>query len=208
MGAPVFVVRPADILSKWLGDAEKQLAELFREARRLPLALIFVDEIDALAPARRDGEGNGAMERVLTQLLTELDGFEPGGDGVRFLGASNRPWEIDPALLRPGRFDALCYVGLPDHSARESILRERLNGVPIHAELNFADAARLTEGCAGAEVAAVATMAAQAAFLDSVESGRLRPVENADLARAAATVHRAATPELLARYRDFRGAAR
>lgn len=204
LGIPVFSISPSAVLSKWLGDSEKQLAVLFKAARQHPASLIFVDEIDALAPSRDTaGEGNGAMQRLLAQLLTELDGFAGQPGQLLFLGATNRPWDVDAALLRPGRFDALAYVGLPDADTRISLLREQLARVPLAAGLDLAVVAETLDGYSAAEVVAVAKAAARQAFFDAVEKGRDRPVNADDLAAAAAGVHRAASPAMLARFVRF-----
>lgn len=204
LGIPVFSISPSAVLSKWLGDSEKQLAELFKAARQHPASLIFVDEIDALAPSRDTaGEGNGAMQRLLAQLLTELDGFAGQPGQLLFLGATNRPWDVDAALLRPGRFDALAYVGLPDAETRISLLREQLVPVPLAAGLDLAAVAETLDGYSAAEVVAVAKAAARQAFFDAVEKGCDRPVNAGDLAAATDGVHRAASPSMLARFVRF-----
>ncbi|WP_081413064.1 ATP-binding protein [Chitinilyticum aquatile] len=205
LGIPVFVLKPSDVLSKWLGDGEKQLATLFAEAQRHPAALIFVDELDALAKSRDDSEGNSAVQRILTQLLTELDGFALRKNKLLFIGATNRPWDIDTALLRAGRFDALAYVGLPESSVREQLLRHALEGIPQGKDLDFAYLAHSTEGYSGAEICAIAAQAAQDAFLDAIEHGGNRPVCKADMLHAIGRIHRAATPEILERYARFGG---
>lgn len=204
LGAPVFSIKPSDIMSKWVGEAEQRIAELFREARKAPVALIFVDEIDALAPARGRDE-TGVTGRVLAQLLAELDGFERHDNKLLFVGATNAPWAMDAALLRPGRFDALCFVDLPDRQARRRILADYISGVPLAAGLELDELAELTEGHSGAEVFAVASQAAQAAYFDVIENGIERPVGREDFERALASVHRAATPELMRRYEEFAG---
>lgn len=202
--APVFTIKPSDIMSKWVGDSEQNVAKLFEEARKNKVALIFIDEIDALAPGR-DTDASGVADRVLAQLLAELDGFRRHESRLLFVGASNEPWNIDQALLRTGRFDVLCYVGLPDADARTRILVDFLKGVPLDPSVNLVTVARDTEGCTGAEVFAVANHAAQAAYYDVIETGNDRPVAMADFEQAIAGIHRAATPELLQRYREFGG---
>ena len=205
LGVPTFAIKPAEILSKWLGDSEKQLAELFGKARQHPAALIFIDEIEALAPSRDGDENHGAMRRLLTQLLTELDGFERKPGKLLFIGATNRPWDVDAALLRGGRFDALVYVTPPEAEARERLLREALTGIPVAGEVDCAELSRHTEGCTGAELRSLAALAAQMAFLDAVERGGNRPVRSADLNSALARIHRVASPEMLRRFELFAG---
>lgn len=204
LGVPVYLVSPSQILSKWLGESEKQLSALFEQARQHPAALIFIDEIDALAPCRDSlGDNGGALQRLQTQLLTELDGFARHRGCLLFVGATNRPWALDRALLRPGRFDAIAYLGLPQASTRALLLRQTLVGVPQQADLGWDKAAVLLQGCSAAETVASATQAARLAFADAVRTGNNRPVTNADLIAAARSAHRAATPALLERYADF-----
>jgi len=205
LGAPVFSIKPSDIMSKWVGEAEKHVAELFAQARQHPVALIFVDEIDALAPARSQSDSGGASDRVLAQLLAELDGFEKHGSRLLFVGATNAPWNIDPALLRAGRFDALAYVGLPDEVARHIILTGYLQGVPLDAGVDLWAVAAEADGCSGAEVFAIASQAAQSAYYDVIENGIERPVSQADFDRALGDVRRLASPEMLQRFAAFRG---
>ena len=204
LAIPVYAVSPAEMLSKWLGESEKHLASLFAQARQHPAALIFVDEIDALAPSRdSSGDNGGPMQRLLTQLLTELDGFARPTGCLLFVGATNRPWALDSALLRPGRLDAVAYLGLPSAATRAQLLRHHLQGVPQPAGLDWAQAAAALQGCSAAETVACASQAARLAFEDAVRTGRNRPVSMADLLAAAQTTHPAATPELLARYAAF-----
>ena len=199
---------PAQLLSKWVGETEQNLAAVFERARAQASALIFMDEIDGFG-INRDGDGPASpIPGLLTQLLTELDGCADVGQGgqarVRFLAASNQPWAVDAALMRPGRLDAHCYVRLPDAQARKALLAQRLKGVPTARRLNLADVAEAAQGCSGAEVAAVADEAMRMAFLRSVEAGgRSSPVSQDDLMEAAHTVHRAATPDMLARFKAF-----
>jgi AAA+ superfamily predicted ATPase len=204
LGVPTYSIAPAQIVSKWLGDSEKRLAELLREARSHPVALVFVDEIDALAGGRDGGaDSGGAMQRLLTQLLTELDGFTQHPGCVLFIGATNRPWAVDPALLRPGRIDTLIHVGLPSAAERALLLARHLEGVPIEAPLDFDTAAAALAGCSAAETAGCANAAARFAFEDALRTGKNRPVRQDDVLRAARQVHRACSAEMLARYDKF-----
>ncbi len=204
LALPVFSVSPSEIVSKWLGDSEKQLAQLFAKARQHPASLIFVDEIDALAPARdAGGDTGGAMQRLLTQLLSELDGFQRHAGCLLFVGATNRPWAIDPALLRPGRFDALAYVALPTPSVRAALLKNQLEGVPTEAGLDWYQAADWAAGCSAAETVACASHAARLAFQDAIRTRHNRPVSMADLKTASQGMYRAASAEVLARFDAF-----
>ena len=129
--AAFFSVKPSEMLSKWAGEAEKNVAELFRVARAAPLSVVFIDEIDALLPGR-EKDRSSIMQRLVPQFLAELDGFDTSGrNPLLFLGATNKPWALDSAVLRPGRFDAKIYVGLPDRAARRAMLAAGLRGRPV-----------------------------------------------------------------------------
>lgn len=203
LGIPVFSISPSALLSKWLGDSEKKLAEVFKAARQHPASLIFVDEIDALAPSRDSGEGNASMQRLLAQLLTELDGFNHQPGQLLFIGATNRPWDVDSALLRPGRFDALVYVGLPEQQARLDLLQQCLNAVPVAPEIDLQPMAEALEGYSAAEIVAVARQAARLAFLDAVENDTNRIIDRDDLFCAIKSVHRASSGASIARFGQF-----
>lgn len=203
LGAETFVIQPSSILSKWMGEAEQKLAEVFSAARRSACALVFIDEIDAFAADREQGGDNAAMGRLLTQLLTELDGFATAEGRVCFIGATNRPWAVDAALMRAGRFDALALVDLPDAAARRLLLSRALQGLPCAAALNLDEPVANLEGYSAKEVSLVAALAAQRAFVEEIESGRGRLIETAHLLAAIGRVHRSATPESLARLRAF-----
>lgn len=203
LGAPVFTVKPSEILSKWVGESEQNLAKLFEQANHHPAALIFIDEIDALAPARSGGGGDSVMERLVPQLLAELDGFARRSNRLLFLGASNEPWALDPAMMRPGRFDELCFVGLPDSAARETMLAGHLEGVPVSREVKLAELAELTAGYTGADLFGISMKATQAAYVELIETGRERPVDRTDFEQAIAGTPHSVTPRMLQRYQDF-----
>ncbi|MGC9076033.1 MAG: CDC48 family AAA ATPase [Conexivisphaera sp.] len=159
-------VRGPELLSKWVGESEKAVREVFRKARQAAPCVVFFDEIDSIAPARGTGIGESMVtERVVSQLLTELDGLVET-KGVVVLAATNRPDIIDPALLRAGRFDAFVYVPLPDAAARKEIFKIHLKGKPLAPDVDLDELARRTEGYSGAEIANVCRAAAIAAIRD------------------------------------------
>ena len=129
--ATFFRISAADVLSKWVGEAEQNIKKLFDAAASETRSIIFIDEIEALVPARRD-EGSSVMQRVVPQILQGMEGFEKRGDvPVLFMGATNVPWQLDPAVLRPGRFDEKVYVPLPDLAARRRLLELYLAHRPL-----------------------------------------------------------------------------
>ena len=151
-GAKMFTVKPSDLLSKWFGNSEKNVKKLFLAARSERNAVIFFDEIEGFA-ASRDGD-NDSMNRVVGELLTQMQGVTDGEEEERILliAATNRPWDIDSAFLRPGRFDERIYVPLPDLDARKVIIRNAIVGVPGHEGVDVDALAEETEGFNGADV--------------------------------------------------------
>jgi transitional endoplasmic reticulum ATPase len=144
--------KSSDLLSKWYGESEKQVSRLFQRARQVAPTVIFIDEIDALAPQRGGGLGEPAVtERVVNTLLAEMDGLEET-QGVVVIGASNRPTLLDPALLRPGRFDELIYVPVPDREGRKRILEIHVAKMPLGDDVDLDVVAEGTEGYTGADL--------------------------------------------------------
>ncbi|MGH3700571.1 MAG: AAA family ATPase [Pseudonocardiaceae bacterium] len=165
----VFSVKGAELLDKWVGESERAVRELFRRASDAAPALIFLDEIDALAPRRGGSADAGVTDRVVAALLTELDGVEPLRDVV-VLGATNRPELIDPALLRPGRLERLVYVPPPDADARAAILRSTARNTPLAADVNLDALAGELAGYSAADCAALIREAALTAMRESLEA--------------------------------------
>jgi len=151
-------VRGPELLSKWVGESERGIREVFRRARQASPCVIFFDEIDALAPTRGMGGDSMVTERVVSQLLTELDGIQ-SLQGVVVLAATNRMELIDPALLRAGRFDKLVLVPLPDKEARRDILQIHMKGVPKAKDVDVDRIVEMTEGFSGADMAALTNTA-------------------------------------------------
>lgn len=185
LGASFIHVTLADLLSRWLGDAERAIQSLFRDARAAAPCVIFFDEFDALGGRR--SSGGQSMRMVVTQLLEELDGVSGHNEGVYFLAATNRPWDIDPALRRPGRIDKTVLVLPPDAVARAAILQGELDGKPVD-DVDPIAVAAVTEGLSGADIAQVARTALQQSLAASMSTGTLVPVTTAALLEAAAGV--------------------
>jgi transitional endoplasmic reticulum ATPase len=158
-------VKGPELISKWVGESEKAIRETFRKARQASPCVIFFDELDAVAPRRGGSEGDSHVtERVISQMLTELDGLEDL-KGVVVIGASNRPDIIDEALLRPGRFDRILEVPVPDKEARREILKIHTSKKPLdHDTVNIDKLVELTEGYTGADIAAMVNAAAMSAI--------------------------------------------
>lgn len=153
-------IKGPEIFSKWVGESEKAIREIFRKGRTAAPAIIFIDEVDSIIPRRGGGySDSGVTERVISQLLTELDGLE-SLQNVVVIAATNRPDIIDPALLRPGRFDRLIYVPPPDESSRLQIFKIYTKRMPIGADINSEALAKSTNGYSGADIQAVCNEAA------------------------------------------------
>ncbi|XP_037087395.1 ATPase family protein 2 homolog [Pollicipes pollicipes] len=162
-------IKGPELFSKWVGDSERAVRDVFRRARQSAPAVVFFDELDALAVRRGDGGAHSVAERVLAQLLTEMDGVSALRD-VTVVAATNRPDLIDPALLRPGRLDHVVHVPLPDAETRAEIARLRLASMPAGGAVTPAWLAARTEGYSGAEVAAVCHEAALLALQADIEA--------------------------------------
>ncbi|MBW4703531.1 AAA family ATPase [Micromonospora sp. RL09-050-HVF-A] len=167
--ANVLSVKGAELLSKWVGESERAVRELFRRAREAAPTLVFLDEMDALAPVRGQATDGGTTDRVVAALLTELDGVEALRNVV-VIGATNRPDLVDPALLRPGRLERLVYVPPPDGPARAEILRAASRAVPLAEDVDLATLGEELTGFSAADCAALVREAALAAMRESLSA--------------------------------------
>ena len=188
LGARFYSVSLADVLDQWLGAAERNIKEIFGTARRNAPCVLFLDEVDAIGHRRsRIGGGWSGLRSAVNQLLTEMDSVGSDNEGVFVLAATNHPWDVDPALRRPGRFDRTVLVLPPDAVARESILRYHLRDRPL-AGIDLAVLVRRTEDFSGADLAHLADSAAELALADSVRSGKVRPIGMPDFLAALGEV--------------------
>ena len=165
-------VKGPEFLSKWVGESEKAVRETFRKARQAAPCVIFMDEIDSITSERGSGSDSNVTERVISQLLTEMDGLNALHD-VIVIAATNRPDIIDPALLRPGRFDKSIYIGTPDAESRKKIFEIHCKNKPIEETVDFQKLAAETEGYTGADIGAVCNEATMIAVRELVKSGTL-----------------------------------
>jgi transitional endoplasmic reticulum ATPase len=205
LDATFFAIAPAEILNKWVGESEKNIRKLFETARNCPKAVVFIDEVESLIPKRRDAEAGGVMARVVPQILSELDGFESReGQNVMFMGATNEPWNIDYAMLRPGRLDEKVYVGLPDLAARRKLLELNLKDIPLDPDVDREALAERLDGYSGADIAYLCRKVAEQTFLESVEKSNERAIAVADFERVLKTLRPSVTAADLERFRKFR----
>jgi transitional endoplasmic reticulum ATPase len=203
--ANVLSVKGAELLSKWVGESERGVRELFRRAREAAPALVFLDEVDALAPARGQSTDGGVTDRVVAALLTELDGVEDLRDVV-VIGATNRPDLVDAALLRPGRLERLVYVPPPDAAARAEILRAAARRTPLAADVDLAALAADLDGYSAADLAALVREAALAAMRRSLDAGEVTAADVEAARRSVRPSLRAEQVAELAAYARRHGA--
>ncbi|ESQ24395.1 MAG: AAA family ATPase, CDC48 subfamily [uncultured Acidilobus sp. JCHS] len=198
-GANFIAIRGPELLSKWVGESEKAVREVFRRAREVAPAVVFFDEIDSIAPVRGQSFDSGVTDRIVNQLLTEMDGIVPLSNVV-VLAATNRPDMLDPALLRPGRFDRVIYVPPPDKEARKQILKIHTKKVPLANDVDLDRLAELTEGYTGADLAALVREAALLKLREKLEPG---PVEWRHFEQALKKVRPSLTRDDIARYEQM-----
>ena len=180
--AAFFSVKGSDLISKYVGESEQNVKKLFKAARSLPVSVIFFDEFEVIGRAR----GNDLQpwsDKLLSELLAQMQGFEKSEGTLLVLAATNMPWTIDSALLRPGRFNRKIYVSLPDPEAREQIVRNCLNGLPVDPDFDYAKVAEITEGFNAADVTEFCNRLKLSAIRRSIESGNdevicMKDVEN------------------------------
>ncbi len=192
-------IKSPEVFSKWVGESEKAIREIFRKARMASPAVIFFDEVDSLVPRREQGYGdNGVTERVISQLLTEMDGIMPLED-IIVIAATNRPDIVDSAILRPGRFDRLIYVPEPDEAARLEIFKIHTKNMPLQ---NLVDikAYRMTKGYSGADISSVCREAAMNALR---RDSNAKEVAFSDFEKAIHEVPPSISPEIEIWYRSF-----
>lgn len=200
LDAVFFAVDASQIKNKYVGETEKNMRRLFEEARKHPRAVIFLDEVDALLQKRGYQKVN-----AVTQFLILADGIAKTGDcTLLLLAATNKPWAVDPAALRPGRFGKQIYVGLPDETAREAIIRYCLEGVPIENGFPFDEFARQTDGFSGADVSEICGRAKKAAIRRQIASGESEVVTRNDVAKALGGMTPSVSSDSLAEYEKWR----
>jgi transitional endoplasmic reticulum ATPase len=164
-------VKGPELISKWVGESEKGVREVFRKARQASPCIVFFDEVDAIAPRRGRSDDSHVTERVISQMLTEMDGLEDL-KGVVVIGATNRPDIIDEALLRPGRFDRILEIPMPDKDARRQILKIHLRKKPVNPDVDVEELVELTDKCTGADIAAAINAAAMIAIKEHLSTAK------------------------------------
>jgi len=207
LGFPLLYLSAATALSKWFGESEKIIRRYFEEARRLSPAIVFIDEVEALLPARVE---NDVMARVRSVFLQELQGFAEDRNAVFVvLMATNKPWDVDPAAVRTGRVDYRLYIPPPDFEARKAIFRVHLGKAElVSGDVDFDELAKLTEPRGGrwyssSDIEQIVNEAKMAAFLRAVKTGRESPITMDDLREAVRRVPPSIPEDMLRRYEEW-----
>jgi transitional endoplasmic reticulum ATPase len=203
LDATMFVISPAQLMSKWVGEAEQNVRKLFDAAKAEDKSVIFMDEVEALVPKRR-GQQSTVMQRVVPQILQELEGFDrKPGRALLFLGATNEPWALDPAVMRPGRLDAKVYVPLPDAEARFRLFEIYLGKRPLADDVDFAKLVERTGGYSGADIKAIAARSATRPFLESVGGAEPRNINMEDVLAVLASMPPSVSPKDVGKYEQW-----
>jgi len=209
-------IKGPELLSKWVGQSESNLREIFDKARAASPCVLFFDEIDSVGVSRSSGSGNNVSGNMLNQMLAEMDGMN-AKKNVFVIGATNRPDQLDSALLRPGRLDQLIYIPLPDEESRYSILRATLRKSPISKDVNLREMAIKTEGFSGADLTEICQRACKFAIKESIQfdiqssgdSSKNSDIKDVDeltvkhFEKAMVTARKSVTDVELQRYENF-----
>lgn len=205
--APFLSVNAASIMSKWVGEAEKKVERLFAEARNHARCVIFIDEVDSLLP-KRSSSNSTVMKRVVPQFLSEMDGIASksiGDHSLLLVAATNEPWNLDEAVMRPGRFDEKIFVGLPDYPARFELVDSLTRNLPGLADQDLSELVLLLEGYSGADIVQVIEKSKQIAFLDAVLNDKTRDVSLDDLHQSLSEVKPSVSKKSMDKYKHFLG---
>ncbi len=197
--ANFILVKGPELLSKWVGESEKAVRKIFKKARQTSPTIIFFDEMDSIAPRRGVGSDNNVTERVVNQLLTEIDGLEDLHDVV-IIAATNRPDIMDPGLLRPGRFDRIILVDIPEQETREKIFEVHTKGMPLTKDVDIKELASKTENYVGADIEAICREAAIMTLRDNMDA---KEISKDYFDKAMEKVRPSATKEIQDAYKEL-----
>ena len=206
--AEFYAVNCQDLISKYMGESSKKLDALFEKAQKNERAIIFFDEFDSVASKRSDSSDgvDAEMARFVATFLTKVDGFKKSGANKMLLliAATNRPWALDPAMLRGGRFDTHIYVGVPDQEARKFLVDKVLRGVPIDEDVDLFKLAYALEGYGGGDITAICNKIKLSAYKRSLQSGAAQNITREDCNSVLLSSHNMITAEDIAKFEKFR----
>lgn len=206
--AEFYAVNCQDLISKYMGDSSKKLDELFDEAQKNERAIIFFDEFDSVASKRGDGADgvDAEMARFVATFLTKVDGFKKSETNKMLLliAATNRPWALDSAMLRGGRFDTHIYVGVPDQTAREFLVNKVLKGLPMDEDVDLSKLAWALEGYGGGDITAICGKIKLAAYMRSLKVGSPQNITREDCNGVLISSHNMITAEDIEKFEKFR----
>lgn len=206
--AQFYAVNCQDLISKYMGDSSKKLDELFETAQKNERAIIFFDEFDSVASKRGDGADgvDAEMARFVATFLTKVDGFKKSkiNKMLLLIAATNRPWALDPAMLRGGRFDTHIYVGVPDQAAREFLVNKVLGGLPIEEDVSLKKLASALEGYGGGDITAICNKIKLNTYMRALKAGVPQRISRDDCNRVLASSHNMITAEELAKFQKFK----
>lgn len=208
VGAKFYAIKGSDLRSKWVGESEKNISSLFETARKDKLAIIMIDEIDTILAQRGEDKHN---DKVVNEFLQQIDGFMGKAQNLLLLAATNRPWDIDSAAMRSGRFSEKIYVPLPDKKARTFLFEKNLKDVPIDDTVDLEYLAGITDGYSGADIAEICDKAKVEPLLKSItlqEEGKfdkdnIIKLSRSDLVTAIKSVRKASNKEEIKKFEDF-----
>ncbi len=206
--AQFYAVNCQDLISKYMGDSSKKLDGLFEMAQKNERAIIFFDEFDSVASKRGDGADgvDAEMARFVATFLTKVDGFKKSkiNKMLLLIAATNRPWALDPAMLRGGRFDTHIYVGVPDQAAREFLVNKVLGGLPIEEDVSLKKLASALEGYGGGDITAICNKIKLNTYMRALKAGAPQKISREDCNRVLVASHNMITAEELAKFQKFK----
>ena len=206
--AKFYTINCQDLIDKYMGESSKKIDALFEQVQKDDRAIIFFDEFDAIAAKRGDGgEISSEMSRIVTTLLTKIDGFKKANKDkmLMLIAATNKPWDIDPAMLRGGRFDTQIYVGLPDFAARKAMIEKAFEGVPVAEDFSADKLAKALDGFGGGDVVSVCEKIRLEAYKKAATAnGEVVKVTAADCRKALKKQRNVITPEMLQSFENYK----
>jgi ATP-dependent 26S proteasome regulatory subunit len=202
VGATFYAIKGSDIVSKWVGESEQNINALFETARKDPLAIIFIDEMDSLFGKRGVDTHN---DKRVNEFLQQIDGFAGKNPNLLLLGATNRPWDVDGAAVRSGRFSEKIYVPLPDYDARKYLIEKNIKKIPVGPDVDVDLITKLTEGYSGADIDEICDLAKEEPLMKYINSDSIIPVSMADFKKAIRHVRPTTTKKEIKEFEDYAG---